>query len=105
MAHTDGFYVFGGFMDDIRGNVIAKVDYGTKAWSQVGLLNAGRIGHGAVFDGRVFLVVGGTSAKSTEACEFSEENNALSCQDQDPILTGYYGYPELIEISEDFSCK
>ena len=89
-------------MDDIRGNVIAKVDYGTKAWSQVGLLNAGRIGHGAVFDDQAFLIVGGTSAKSTEVCEFS--GAALSCRDQAPILTGYYGYPELIEISEEFSC-
>ena len=44
---------------EVWSSTIARFDEETKMWSKLGDLNVARAGLGVIFDGNVFLVIGG----------------------------------------------
>ena len=99
--HDHAFYTFGGSHDRTDSNVIARLDVETTTWTQIGSLNYPRRGHETIFDGSSFLVVGGiTNSFRTEKCILS--GGSMTCTDQEPTLTSYDHYPELLLVNEDF---
>ena len=107
--HEDSFLYFGGDRA-ATDSVIAKFDLRSRNWSHLGYLKAGRSGHGAVFEGSHFLIIGGTlfndreqsEPARTEKCNLS--NSSISCVEQQPELTSYSRYPELFIVADNF-CK
>ena len=68
----NGFILFGGWTSDTYySKTIARLDLTTTTWSKLGDLKTGRIGHGVIYDGQVFLVVGGNGNRKTEKCTLS----------------------------------
>ena len=86
---------------------IGKLDAYSR-WSKAGDLSTARYGHGAIFDGEFFIIVGGYRPNlvgvllSSEKCEFGDDG--LTCTEQSPSLYGYSFYPELFLVEKDF-CK
>ena len=71
----------------------------------MGDLETARYGHGAIYDGSVFIIIGGTQgsyddALPTEVCSMSNDN--IVCRTQVPYLTEYTYYPELLLVADDF---
>lgn len=72
---------------------------------KAGILNHGRRGHSAIYDGEMFLVVGGysdddgTSVKN-EVCSLN--GSTMICVEQALALKKYAFYPELFLVSDDF---
>ena len=64
----------------------------------------GRHGHGAIFDGEKFLVIGGEKSGSgpvkNEVCTL--EGSTMTCVEQSTALENYGVYPELFLVSENF---
>ena len=52
-------------------NTVARLDLATSGWMKLGELKTRRSGHGVIFDGEVFLVIGGEGDKKTEKCKLS----------------------------------
>ena len=73
IAYFDnGFILFGGWtLTAIRSKTIARLDLETSNWTKLGDLNSGRYAHGVIYDGQVFLVVGGQGNLKTEKCTLS----------------------------------
>ena len=74
-------------------------------WAKVGDLQKSRHGHGSIYDGSVFMVIGGqldhkNDAAPTEKCILS--NGTISCTEQTPELYDYILYPELYLVPSDF---
>ena len=57
VAHNGSFIVFGGSGDKRRMSKIAKFDF--KTWSLLGELKSPREGHGVIYNGHSFLIIGG----------------------------------------------
>ena len=94
-----GFIVFGGFDSPTR-SVITRLDLSTTSWTKLGDLKVGRAYHNVIYDGEVFIVVGGSGSMKTEKCSLS--GSTMTCSEQSPVLTGYYLYPALVMVPEDF---
>ena len=68
----NGFILFGGWTSSTSNSkTIARLDLATTTWSKLGDLKTGREGHGVIYDGQVFLVVGGYGNRKTEKCTLS----------------------------------
>ena len=77
---------------------------------KAGTLKHGRRGHGAIFDGEKFLVIGGEGVLpgdkylarrliETEVCTLKGQR--MTCVEQATALEGYR-YPELFLVADDF---
>ena len=69
--HDQSFYIFGGSSINqiLPLNQIGRLDAVTRTWSLAGYLKQRRLGHGVIFDGMHFLVVGGFLVpKENEVC-------------------------------------
>ena len=110
--HDDSFYVFGG-VDDGRDrdiSTIAQLNTLSYLWSIAGSLTEPRRAHGVIFDGVNFLVIGGLNyldkendhTRKTEKCRLT--GDSISCVVQEPTLTYYAYYPELLLVPETY-CK
>ena len=95
----NGFIIFGGW--DTR-SIIARLDLSTTSWTKLGNLKVGRAQHNVIYDGDVFIIVGGLQEGSfpTENCSLS--GSTMACIEQSPVLTGYHYYPLLAMVPEDF---
>ena len=71
ISHENGFILFGGVADNKSSKTIARLDLATTSWSKLGELQTTRQGHGVIFDGHVFMVIGGQYTKKTEKCTLS----------------------------------
>lgn len=58
---------------------IARLDAETRQWTNVGSLVNARYDHGAIFDGRKFLIVGGGGTKNTEVCDLRKVFRENTC--------------------------
>ena len=95
-----GFIVFGGAESPTK-SVITRLDLSTTSWTKLGDLKVGRVHHNVIYDGEVFIVVGGpTDSIKTEKCTLS--GSTMTCSEQSPALTGYHKYPALVMVPEDF---
>ena len=95
--------MYGGVIDDYESNVIGRLNPATMTWTKAGSLNNAREGHGAIFNGDVVIVAGGSYNKKTEACTIVDDGS-VTCIEQDPNLYDYRYYPEMYLVDEDF-CK
>ena len=101
--HVGAFYIFGGGIDyNGSTNVIGRLDVLTLTWRKAGELNNARWGHGAIFNGDVFIVAGGYGNLKTEVCSIS--NSSVVCLEQTPTLDYYRTYPEMFLVTDQF-CK
>ena len=99
----NGFIVFGSYSSTSR-SVIARLDLSTTSWIKLGHLKVGRYYHNTIYDGEVFIVVGGSSsAIATENCSLID--STMTCTEQEPILSGYHVYPALLMVPEDFCAE
>ena len=74
----NGFILFGGWTENGESKTIARFDLATSNWSKIGDLKTGRHAHGVIYDGEVFLVIGGYGDRYTEKCILSGTDfNAL----------------------------
>ena len=101
--HERAFYVFGGGIDyNGSTNIIGRLDASTLTWRKAGHLNNARWGHGAIFNGDVFIVAGGYGNLKTEVCSIN--NSSVICLEQTPTLDYYRTYPEMLLVTDEF-CK
>ena len=91
-----GYIVFGGY----ESSVIGRLDLSTTTWNKLGDLKTGRYYHNAIYDGEVFIVIGGSGSRKTEKCSLS--GSTMACSEQSPTLVNYYVYPAAIMVSEEF---
>ena len=105
ISHRNGFILFGGFMDRYKSSrTVARLDLATTSWSKLGELRYRRHGHGVIFDGEVFLVIGGEWDKRTEKCTMSknsEPGSTMTCKKKQPTLDNYE-YPSLFLVPDGF---
>ena len=105
LYHNRAFYIFGGYGDS-NGyqDTIARLDTGTQTWSRAGTLKNGRKGHGAIFDGEKFIILGGIKSGDetvkTEVCDLS--GTSMTCTEASKSLENYSYYPELYLVRENF---
>ena len=102
MVHFEESFIYFGGEGNSGSSVIAKFDSATRQWSNIGNLVTGRQDHGAIFDGRYFLVAGGYDTLKTERCILV--GSTMTCQEQQPELGYYRNYPELFLVPDDY-CK
>ena len=100
--HDRAFYVFGGNSGLYpEQKIIARLDAATTTWSIAGSLITDRDGHGAIFDGEKFLVIGGTRGSlKNEVCTL--DNAKMTCTAQSTTLDYYRDYPELFLVGENY---
>ena len=79
---------------------IGRLDAVTRTWSLAGKLNKGRNGHGVIFDGGQFLVIGGDGTFKTENCIPNGET--VTCTEVGKALNDYSYYPELALVADDY---
>ena len=98
-----GFIIFGG-SDPTTRSFITRLDLSTTSWTKLGDLQTGRSGHNVIYDGEVFIVVGGKFENSqtfkTEKCTLA--GSSMTCSEQSPTLNSYQYYPALVMVPEDF---
>ena len=81
---------------------IGRLDAVTRTWSLAGYLKQARSGHGVVFDGEQFLIIGGGGdLKHTENCALNR-NGKVTCTEQENGLRDYQLYPELMLVDDYF---
>lgn len=103
---SDAYFIFGGGSNSEPISIIARLDVNTYKWSHVGELQTKRGDHNVIqLGGRIselsFLVVGGhKDVFPTEKCVFSD--GRMYCTEQEPILSGYWHWPELIPVPGHF---
>ena len=99
-----GFYFFGGWDNtslESTLDIIARLDSQTYVWTKVGELNTPRHKHNVVTVENEFLVIGGVGYDmKSERCNYDDDQ--MICTEQWPELTGYYDYPELFIVNEDY---
>ena len=100
MLYYDNSFIIFGNHDRSARTVIARFDLQTTSWSKLGDLKLGRAHHSAIFDGEVFLIVGGSGDHDTEKCSLS--GSTMTCSQQSPKLNFYYFTPALVMVPEDF---
>ena len=92
------FYIFGG---DGNSNKIGRLDEVSQTWSLAGNLKSGRYGHGVIFDGSSFLVIGGDGTFKTEKCILV--GTTMSCTElESPPLGNYAYYPALFLTDKNY---
>ena len=73
-------------------------------WQKAGNLRYGRKGHGAIFDGEKFLIIGGLTRGGgevkNEVCTLKD--STITCIAQSADLSGYANYPELFLVADDY---
>ena len=70
---------------------------------KAGTLKNGRYGHGAIFDGEKFLIIGGMERYApvkNEVCTL--KGSKMTCVEKSVALKGYAFYPELFLVGNDF---
>ena len=72
----------------------------TLTWSLAGSLKQGRYGHGVIFDGVQFLVIGGAGNMKTEVCSLN--GKTITCTLQENGLIDYAYYPELFLVDNSY---
>ena len=103
LHHNRAFFIFGGYSDSNKyEDTIARLDAETKTWSKAGSLKNGRYAHGAIFDGEKFIVVGGYNGGAVENEVCTLIGTSMSCEASANILDGYWYYPELFLVPENF---
>ena len=75
-------------------------DSTTKKWSLAGTLNFGRYGHGAIFDGEQFLVLGGYGEVKSEYCTLQGKN--VTCQSHIVDFLYWRYYPEIFLVDDTY---
>ena len=111
--HEKAFYFFGGG-SNIDGNIaltkIARLDMKTTTWSVVGELKSPRVAHSVIYNGKVFLVVGGknrhgtnnvNTKKKTERCNLHK--GQMICVELGSTLENYVYYPILVTVDSNFT--
>ena len=84
--HSGAFYFFGG-----KGtSIIARLDEVNFKWSLVGKLKRHTTGHGVIFNGSTFLVIGGYNI---ENCVL--DGAVMTCTEQNALMTGNDFNPHL----------
>ena len=81
----NGFIIFGGIVDNVPSKTIARLDLATTSWSKLGDLQTGRREHGVIYDGDVFLIIGGWGDYKTERCSLSGKEFYLSLNSNLPM--------------------
>ena len=97
VALETSFYIFGGDWS----NVIASFSTTSMEWRKLGYLNKARNGHGVIIHQGEFIIVGGYA--DTERCILN--GDSVQCSTVDPELEGYYYYPEMMSVPENFCPK
>ena len=104
LYHDRAFYIFGGITNSNRyQQTIARLDAETQTWSKAGNLKNAREGHGAIFDGEKFIVLGGSKGGGpvkNEVCTLS--GTSMTCGEASNTLESYSYYPELFLVTEHF---
>ena len=105
LNYDGGFIIFGGFkgssgLDGSVSTTIARLDENNTAWSKLGDMKSAREGHSVIYDGQVFLIIGGKGSKSTEKCSILE--SSIDCTDQSPVLQNYEPNPALFLVPDEF---
>ena len=96
--HSGAFYIFGGYPDTSK---ISRFDPATHSWSLAGNLRSKRLGHGVVFDGWKFLVIGGSGSYKTENCIL--KGTVMTCTEQEsPALNNYRYSPALFLTASNY---
>ena len=72
-------------------------------WRKLGYLNKARHAHGVIIHQEEFIIVGGIGTLGTERCILN--GDSVQCSTVDPQLEGYFGYPEMMSIHENFCPK
>lgn len=85
---------------DYNSNRIYKLDTVTTQWSSFGTLANSRKWANVIFDGEVFLIVGGYGTIGTDKC--TPTDSKLVCESISPKLLNYQAYPELFLVDTDF---
>ena len=99
--HSNAFYIFGGTTWNNNLENIARLDEVTQTWSLAGKLKSSRSGHGVIFDGSNFLVIGGYENQKTENCVL--EGTVMTCIEQEsPALDNYRAYPALFLTDNNY---
>ena len=83
-----------------KSNYILKLRQPFLSWSLAGKLNSDRRGHGVIYDGSTFLVVGGDGRKKTENCVL--DGTVMECTEQESYLYDYYRFPALFLTDENY---
>ena len=103
MLYFDGgFILFGGKTPSGMSRVIARLDLGTTSWSKLGDLTTYRDQHNVIYDGEVFMVIGGQFSDNLHSEKCSLSGSTMTCTRQKPYLTDYSRTPALIMVPEDF---
>ena len=105
LNHNGGYILFGGFkgssgLDGSVSTTVARLDENNTSWRKLGDIKNAREGHSAIYDGQVFLIIGGKGTETTEKCSISE--SSIDCMDQSPILKDYESHPSLFLVPGDF---
>ena len=73
----------------------------TRQWSLSGKLQNGRDGHGVIYKGSSFLIVGGYGALKTEECVLN--GTVMTCTEQrSPALDNYVYFPALFLTADNY---
>ena len=103
LYHDSAFYIFGGqTYSNLYQQTIARLDAETRTWSKAGSLKIGRRDHGVIFDGEKFIVVGGYNGGAVENEVCTLIGTSMSCEASTNKLNGYWYYPELFLVPENF---
>ena len=116
LMYIDGFYyTFGGYRGEdynfmpTDSSIIARLSLDGSIWENVGELVGPRYGHGAIWDGSSFFIVGGKSSRDikggkvmTEVCKWS--SSSIICEEIEPELKSFWSYPEGF-IVDRFYCS
>ena len=102
--HSGYHYYFGGSKggsDEL--NSILALQEKTWTWSSFGKMKTSREGHGVIFVGDRFMLIGGYGTKKNEACFL--KNDQFSCKQVASSLKDYVYYPILYLVDGTYkSC-
>ena len=97
--YDGSFFYFGGLKDrELRS--ILRLDSYSWEWSNVGQLNSFRSKHGVILVDKTFMVIGGSSTRSNEACLYNK--GRFTCDKKASSLTNYQGYPLLFLVDANY---
>ena len=102
--HKNGFLIFGSNHGNGNGSngTIGRLGIETRRWTNVGTMVNARNGHQVIWTGAEIMVVGGGGEQKTEKCV--ESTGRWTCTEQKATLDGYWLYPEMMMVPDDF-CK
>ena len=95
--NNGAFFIFGGMP---LTDTIGRLDEVTRKWSLAGYLKKSRYGHGVVYDGSVFLIVGGVGKVKSENC--SIKDSTMQCIEHGSSLSYYAYYPALFMVDSKY---